>query len=740
MSMRVRYKGSFLSRKNVTWRVDILQESDSSFSVGDLTFDADEALVIDWKETKKEEVICGSEATIRIISPGDRTYQDLYTIQPGLIAMNVYRNGNLYWSGTLDPEFYEEPYEMARGYVVSLSFSDFGILDRLKYNLSGMQTLQAILNDALTRSGVTYTSLNTSTTSTYFADSNTKVSLGSLKVRSDNFFDEDGEASTMKEVLEGILQPLSLRMIQKNGGIYIYDLNALASTTPQGVVWDGDSQTMSTDRVANNVKVTFSPYASKLINTEATYTDPVDKTKINRTSTTPVDGEYYSWYPDYNPRHGSSSGWDYDLISFTLFLSSNGEGITNLHTNARYFHIEPIYGGEESEGVCWGFYTGGHGSMASGYPQHKGGSLTLKATSSNVIFKTIPVSIPAIVSNTSDYMLRLSMELLLDPRYNPWGSNDEYNEEGNMSAFKRFANFVFVPVCIELLDGNGTVAYHYANRSIAQSSGRTGMIGLCQGTWESGAASFDDAWLEYYEPSDYVDSSGVTGWKKNRHTIGLAPYEIYDSFAQMAAGQYLPYPPTGGYLRVTVHSGVRIYNEDEAVWGEMGRAESKGLYGMIRFLMYKTPVVDIVRNNPGLDEISSDDIEYQGYLNPAAKEEMRIDTICGTLPEPCPIARGAYYRVSSGEQIQTMTRAGVTDHPEKLLIGTLYSQYADRHVKLSGEAQLYSGSLCPFTEANQSGKVFLMEGERQNVITDCSDISIVELSADEYDAIDEVNS
>lgn len=91
----------------------------------------------------------GSTATIQIESPGDRTYEDLYTIDVGKIRMDVYRNNSLYWSGALDPEFYEEPYERARHYVVSLTFSDFGILGRLKYNLSEMQPLHAILVHAL---------------------------------------------------------------------------------------------------------------------------------------------------------------------------------------------------------------------------------------------------------------------------------------------------------------------------------------------------------------------------------------------------------------------------------------------------------------------------------------------------------------------------------------------------------------------------------------------------------------
>lgn len=216
MAKYLRYAGEFLSHAGITWRVEILQEADQPFaSVGALTFEADEPLLIEWKKTDKEEVLCGSTATIRVESPGDRTYEDLYAIEVGKIRMDVYRAGLLYWSGALDPEFYEEPYERASKYPVSFTFSDFGILDRLKYNLSGMQTLYAIITDALGRSTISYTSIDQSLISSYLDSS--KLTLGALRVRSDNFYDEDGEATTLKETLEGILLPLGLRLVQRNG-------------------------------------------------------------------------------------------------------------------------------------------------------------------------------------------------------------------------------------------------------------------------------------------------------------------------------------------------------------------------------------------------------------------------------------------------------------------------------------------------------------------------------------------
>jgi hypothetical protein len=162
-------------------------------------------------------------------------------------------------------------------------------------------------------------------------------------------------------------------------------------------------------------------------------------------------------------------------------------------------------------------------------------------------------------------------------------------------------------------------------------------------------------------------------------------------------------------------------------------------YNKVRWLLYKAPKVELVKNNLIFDAAELDDVEYSGYINKFAKEEISIDTVCGTANTTCPTAKGIYCRATDSLQIQTLKRAGVTDHPEKLLIGTLYSQFAARKTTLSGEAKIDTGGLCIYTERNQAGKVFMMSGETQDVITDTTDAQYTEFNADEYEAIEEVN-
>ena len=76
MSKQLRYRGEFVSRAGVVWRVDIMQDADQPFdSIGVLTFEAEETLLMEWEEKSKEEVLQGCMATLKVESPGDRTWE-----------------------------------------------------------------------------------------------------------------------------------------------------------------------------------------------------------------------------------------------------------------------------------------------------------------------------------------------------------------------------------------------------------------------------------------------------------------------------------------------------------------------------------------------------------------------------------------------------------------------------------------------------------------------------------------
>ncbi|MBR1463448.1 MAG: hypothetical protein IJ604_08785 [Prevotella sp.] len=736
--MHTIYMGEFVSRGDDTlWTVSIQQDLASAPSViGKLEFPGREPLLIEWDETSKEDVICGSTATLKIISPGDRTYAGLYTIKAGTIGIRIEREGRLYWMGTLDPEFYEEPYTDNEDYEVELTFSDFGIFERLQYTLSGMQTLEAIVKGALVRAQIGE-ELDQGWISTRLEG--TKMTLGSLSVRSDNFIDEDGEVSNLKDVIEGILQPLGLRLIQRNGKVWVYDLNGIyQGAGTEKIRWHDKDQMMGVDKVANNVRISLSPYASsELINGEIEFGGEYSVETTNLVAS--PGANCYSYYPDYSDEHRQGSNWDYNLINFTIFLCNSGKGLAYVNSSARWFHILPVVSGpSECDGIAWGFYSGGHGSIDEYHHWPKKILNTIGKISSTEVMRTNRVFLPKLSSDDmKKYRVRLSLEMLMDARYNPFSDANDGNEKGNYNSVKVWTGWAFVPVAVTVYDEKGMALCHYDNSVTAKGEAK-GHLGYANGEWKAGAGNFGDAFLEYYDPTDLSESAGIQGWKANRHCIGRPRNAvIYDSFKQMADGEYMPYPPNGGYIEVKVFAGVNCYDYDESTgFDTTSQWDKKSLYSKIRWLLYKAPKVELVRNNLAFESEELEDVEYKGYINKDAKEEISLDTICGTVSRPAPTAKGLYYRSSDGLQIKQLTRQGRTNLVEKLLIGTLYSQFADRHTKLTGTAFLMKDALRLYTDGMQGARKFLMLADLQDLDAGTSEATVVELSPDEYDAIE----
>lgn len=765
MAMELRYMGEFLSHEGVTWRVELRQEAPAPFDeIGALTFEANQALTIEWTEKKKEEVICGSVATIQIESPGDRTYEELYTIEVGQIRMDVYRNGALYWSGMLDPEFYEEPYERAANYEVSLSFSDFGILQRKKYALAGMLTVKDVLDMCLREAGIIHTGIDQSliSTSLYGAD---PLTLSDIKVRSDNFYDEDGEASTLEDVLIGILQPLGLRMVQRCGKIYIYDLNGLYNNAKSAeAVWSGDSSTMGVDVVYNNAKITWSTYAQSgnLAPTECWKhkTDP-NLYNINNTSYRTYEGSNYMSF------HYSTDllDWiDATDAGFTLWLNKEGNNAELSEDLAcQFFKIVPQYDGSEAEGIMLlhpvveAYKVGDNKNWQAQARYGRVGinPAYMQGTTVDIdrfIFKSAHVWVPP-ADNPNDLLIRISLEMLLDPRWNPFEEATNYmtylEQKDWQNQWKARGNFLYVPVTIKFKPDDSNTIYCWDNRYICTRGVGSPVKNLYGtfGSWAKYDATKDDkpnvwGWLCYYDPNDRKEGSGVAqGWKKNRPAINPHTAQMASILESADDGQYIPYPTQGGgELWIEVRLDGWMISDGSVNLSSTQIIDTYGLfYGdqirspKVNWILCKLPEIEIVNNVQFDTAINTDDVEYSAQINANAKDDIEIDTVCGTKIGGVPTARGAYFNASTGKQITELYRAGRKAPAEQLLIGTLYSQFAERRTKLSGEIELHPDPLVTYTEQNQYGKKFILTGETQDCIADTTQATIIELRPDEYD-------
>ena len=536
------------------------------------------------------------------------------------------------------------------------------------------------------------------------------------------------------------------------------------------IYWSADAQTMTVDSVYNAIRLNYDPNAegTLLDDDEVEFTDDADPTKENTNhNSVPSDGTYFTYYSTYES-HQSGSYEDWTDRSFTIFKGA-GKGLAYIHDASSFFEMVGLLGGSDATGILGYFYTG-HGRLRdSSVTNTKYGS----EPTSGVLFRTRRVYLPPIDSATANsqrWRIRLKMEMMLDRRYNPFEGIGKYNETSCQEFLEDNANYVFVPADVTLWDAptGGNVKAYYYNRDIAILHERGNdapdiTLGTKTGKWVTGSAPNGplDArcWLAWYDNSETTsrkNTTGVGGWQGNRHQMGSVNGKILKAMSEMPDGEYIPYPADGGWLDITIWGGVYVCLDPEMTSNSPATLEpgapGSGLPGLpdgfplqsaffandgsdpyeARWLLYKHPVLDIVKPGAKYETADAEEIEIKESINEAAAEPLEIDLSCGTADRPAPANRGQLYRRTGDGYIplSKITRAGNTDSPARLLISTLTAQYDSRHTVLQGESAIFAGGVQCFTDAHQEGRAFMLLGESQNLIEDVSDTTFCEVSPD----------
>lgn len=734
MALGVRYRGSFYSRSGIPWVVEILQEGFGGTQPGTLELPSESPLEIAWDEKDKLDPVQGSCATLKIISDRDRQYIDLYTVEVGAIRLDVYREGSLYWSGCLDTELYEEPYSFDTGYDVTLTFSDFACLDRMDWSETGLVSIHAMVARCLERCGIRFENVRKLiSTSPYSYSGADPVTLEEIFVNQDNFMDEEDEPMTAREVLEETLRPFGIRIVQKAGDVYLYDLHALHSRDAIPMEWGySDDAVLGVDKVYTNVKVSFSPYGDAEMMKGTVDEDPSQNADSTGGFTIKQDYEKDGY------------GTLLALDGFKLFYDETHKSNMVVSGGAKFFQICPIYSGQNTTGVI-ATYKHGHDAVAeedgaSPKVRHRllvprdCGTLAGGNVSSSALIKCPRTFLGYVSYLRGSYRLRISLDLLFDVRYNPFEPEGDYNDnaswrdglfnlhkhDGPYQNMQDWCNFGYVPIRLTLEDAAGNPLYHYENRSILEGNG----YGRAGARWIAGAGSWGQAFLCFYDFDDRKSRSGFGGWAKNKQIIGYYRDDLPAQWKSIGDGEFIELPPVGGYLVLEIGSGIHQFDY---------KREVKDIYKFCRWVAYKDPSITLCRRN--YKEADGEDIQDMAWLNRSAKEGLEIETILGTITQNhgTPNAKGQLFK-RNGEVYSKFSRAGVEDRIERLLIGTVYSQYATRHDTLSGTAKLMP-EFGVFSERATAGK-FMLLSELQKCKDDESEIKMAALSADNYQGID----
>ncbi len=150
----------------------------------------------------------------------------------------IYTQELVRWLGYLNSEMYEEPFNEYDNYLVNFTGNDgLALLDRLNYVTSDGSRIDTIGSNWTTmfnvfyKIGLPYTKLYVGLSTTI---PNTTIGLEEtifhhIYTNPDNWYNEDGEAESVRTVLESILQPLGAFIFTYDGSVYITDNNYLMS-------------------------------------------------------------------------------------------------------------------------------------------------------------------------------------------------------------------------------------------------------------------------------------------------------------------------------------------------------------------------------------------------------------------------------------------------------------------------------------------------------------------------------
>lgn len=709
----LRYYSEFFSRDNVPYRIEIWQENAAAYTPRRITLTGD-PVEIEWSEVEKLEPVHSSSATLNIISLSDREFADLYTVEPGAIRLDILRRGTLYWSGTLDTELYEEPYSYKNRYATSVTFSDFAVLDRLDWQERGIKTIAEILDLCLQAAAFNYGPLEKHI-STKLSEGYTGDLLADCALLGDNFFDEDDEPFTIREVLDGVLRPYALRLKQKNGKLYLYDINAIQGLDPVEVQWRAADAELGVEPVYNKVTITFSPYAqATLIDGSLDADDVADH----------AEGLFFDEMIQTNRRSG--------VDGFTIHYGSQSkdDDPLTLKNGAYLFHIEPEYSGSKEAGIMWGYRP--ENDWRGNYvrnPFNNDADVWPSADRCKEI-----VVMPrryVLTDEMSQYRLRVTLEVLFDVRYNPFESADvedktgHPNEKGNWGKLNAWVNYGYIPFQLLAYDNDGNLRYYYDNDNLRTSATYAG-----KGTWRivanDPAPQKMVSWLCFYNQSNRESNTGFGGWQKNKKIIGNYSGDLPSAFTVDIDGELCSLPPIPGFLEFKIFSGVwRKDNDRDNPY--------RDIYSIARWLLYKNPKVTITKANG--KEIEEEDVEVSAWLNKQAKDDYDIDTIIGTPRRIVPSGRGYILRASDYSAIREFHRAGVTDSLERLLAGTVYSNYAQRMNTLSGTVALIPDAEV-LSDISSVDSRYMLLSEVQNLAAETSEIKMAEIAPDSYEGIE----
>lgn len=695
--MNVKYYHEFKGLDEISNRFEILCNSSTTPKLIEAT---NEPFRLKYLDVKKLEPVQGSQATLELISESNFQFIDLHTDDMQGYLVKFYRSGQLYWIGFLDSELYNENLTDSAPYAVEFSAADFNILERLKFRnesekaYTDIASFMTQLKRCFNKLGLPFQKLyiGCSTVPKGINMSASETALHVLHIQSANFYDEDNEPMSCREVVESILQPFGLMMVQRDASVYIYDLNTVKSggvmkcfnfdtlayigdTAVNVLLGDiGEIGTMSTEaslgfeEMINNVTITSSLYADNIKDSiELDEDEFSEKIEISR------------------PQKGS---WLYNKSSQIENLMNGGKfAVYSSNSILRYNDRDVIIG-------CYADY---------------------QPSPSNVL--------PLFRVESQKYITKVEPET-------ESGSNDRYNIYPYFINIKAsvYASTTAQPLLQEAINrDNSEVLKLYCNLYIKND--RDKISAYYDNT------SQDSKWVTVtndilpqgrfilYYSQEKADSSVLDKWHVNSDSIKKYDRPNLILVSGYAKGTYLN-PDVSGNLIFEITNKSEIGNLADKI------LESK----YVSMLLVDKISIDIIDNFGKTP--STDDYEFKSYINKNVESDYD-DVILKCISaneEKLPVGKANILKkvVDHYELQLSYTRAGQTNILERLLMSTIHSNFTTKNKVISIDIKMTDNPALRYVTYNnvlQSDGMYIT-GATLDFHNAKTTINAVEFSAD----------
>lgn len=700
MSYNLAYTSQFHGTDGTRWSVEI---SILGF-IGrekDIRLEHDEPLVIEWQETKKTDVVQSSTCTLKVSNETDRQMIELMTNKNAVC--DVYRAGVLYWRGLLDDAVYEEPYSFSRSYVTELTFCDFGFLNRTNFTMTGKHSLREIVDDCLASAQLG--SLQVTQMISLVSPKQERVALEHLFVSCDRFqpSGSDEEYPTPREVLEDILRPLGLRIMQKKGKIWVFDIEYLRDeTNVVPVVWKGTDAYLRGSETFGIFDIEFDP------NPEEDVIDgSIDPDKWNYVSA----DRFYAEYMDDDDAE-REVGFYFEPAGIISSDVRKSRTRPYLSASSEFFYAR--------RARCYDSVNESRRNILATYTPRN-----IDSVSEMLSFQSAYIPL---ATNRDQFQFRVSVDFLFTPKLNPFEDAEDWNLEiyetsWHTISWENWMNYMlrlYMPVKLEVLDGSGNVLYHYKNTN--RSGGYLYPLNPGNGQWLPGAATWGEMLLAYYKPGDdgrLHETAFDGGWVTNKQVISRSRAKAPGIYKKRKDGEYVPLPPAPGFIKFTISNGLV---------GLVGDVEPQMLLNFdnyINWQLYKDPKVVLVRSDMIDDDVNKDNI----------KEEDVVDLLSGTFKEigkigcyrdgVAPCARGMLfdtYGLVWSKFIKNQSLRTLEEHRLRCVMDQTYLVQPE----LSGTAELNT-EFCTHSDASTGG-VFLVTALRQDPQSATEHVTMVRIA------------